>query len=544
MLRDVLEVAVREGDYRTLRHASHRLGVLLLNAGEYADAAFALNAAVMASEGVRDQQQDQETRLAERMGDEDIFLLAAAAHLAAEAPLEAVVVLEHLRARELLAARGARTDGPPVLSLQAVRKAVDVEHALLYVWALEDRTFGVLLLSGNDDDSFVVAISATEFLAVPTDGLDWGTPVVGSRPVGGAAAADDLREEVLGRGGKVVLGRAGAVPDFGALAPAFAELAAPWSGLLRSRQVRALRVVACGPLSNLPWGLLPAADGGPLANHLVVTYPPSASWLGTDPPLGRPKMSTVVVADTDPSRPLRYAAAEADEIARLEGAFRADPKDSDRLGVLALLLRARRLHLACHGDAEPALATGTAGAWLPVTVADVISRPADDPKLGAFLDSRFRRPAAVAVALANSELLRPEDLTPITVAGTELVVLAGCDTGLLARQRLSDELFGLPAAFLRAGAHAVIAALWPVSDDATALLMVRFHELLDGGLPSPDSLHHAQLWLANEAASSLLDYIHERSHLDLLDWPRIERAATDEHPYENPEHWAAFVYIG
>lgn len=544
LLRDVVDVAVQEGDHRTLRHAAQRLGILQLNAGQYPGAALALHAAVVASERIRDEQQDQETRLAERLGDEDIFLQAAAAYLAAEAPLEAVVVLEHLRARELLTARGKRPDGPPVPSLEAVRKAVDPEHALLYVWALEDRTFAVLLLSGKDDDSFVVAMSATDFLAVPTAGLDWGTPVVGPRPVGSAAAAEDEREKVLGRGGQVVLGRAGAVPDFGALAPAFAELAAPLSELLSNRQAAALRVVACGPLSNLPWGLLPAADGLPLAHHLVVTYPPSASWLATDPPLGRPKVSTVVVADTDPSRPLLYAAAEADEIARFEGAFRVDPNDSDRRGVLALLQQARRLHLACHGDSEPVVAQGTPSAWLPVTVADVISRPADDPQLGGFLDSRYRRPAAVAVTLANGESLRPEDLSPTTVAGTELVVLAGCDTGLLARQRLADELFGLPAAFLAAGAHAVIAALWPVGDDATALLMVRFYELLAGGLAPPVSLHNAQRWLATQAASNLVDYIHESSHLHLLSWPRLERAAPDERPYANPEHWAAFIHIG
>lgn len=544
LLRDVVDVAVQEGNDRTLRHAAQRLGLMRLNAGQYPGAALALHAAVRASERIRDQQQDQVTRLAERLGDEHIFLHAATAHFAAAAPLEAVVVLEHLRARELLATRETLPDGPPVPSLQAVRKAVDPEHALLYVWALEDRTLAVLLLSGKDDDSFVVGMSATDFLAVPTAGLNWGTPVVGPRPVGPVAAPDDEGDEVLGRGGQVILGRAGAIPDFSALAPAFAELAAPWAKLLGERQVRTLRVVACGPLSNLPWGLLPAADGQPLSHHLIVTYPPSASWLATESPLGRLKASIVIVADTDPSRPLPYAAAEAAEIARFEGAVRLDPNDSDRGGVLALLPQARRLHLACHGDTEPVPGPREPGTWLPVTVADVISRPADDPTLGGFLDSRYRRPAAVAVALAKGQSLRIEDLTPEAVAGTELVVLAGCDTGLLARQRLSDELFGLPAAFLRAGAHAVIAALWPVSDDATALLMVRFHELLNGGLAPTDALHHAQRWLGDQAAFSLLDYVRERSHLDLLGWPRIEDAAPDERPYNDPEHWAAFVHIG
>jgi len=132
LLGDVVDVAVQQGDDRSLRHAAQRLGVLRLQAQEYPGAAHALDLAVGASERIREQQQDQETRLAERLGDEDIFLQAATAHLAVKAPLDAVVVLEHLRARELLAARET-PNGPPVPSLQAVRQAVDAKHALLYV---------------------------------------------------------------------------------------------------------------------------------------------------------------------------------------------------------------------------------------------------------------------------------------------------------------------------------------------------------------------------------------------------------------------------
>ena len=58
-----------------------------------------------------------------------------------------------------------------------------------------------------------------------------------------------------------------------------------------------------------------------------------------------------------------------------------------------------------------------------------------------------------------------------------LVVLSACETGLYDIASSPDEFIGLPGTFTALGAAGVLGTLWPVSDDATALLMAKFYEL-------------------------------------------------------------------
>lgn len=51
-----------------------------------------------------------------------------------------------------------------------------------------------------------------------------------------------------------------------------------------------------------------------------------------------------------------------------------------------------------------------------------------------------------------------------------LATLSACETGL-GKEMGGDDLIGLTRGFLYAGANNVVASLWPVSDEATALLM-------------------------------------------------------------------------
>ncbi|MDQ6728557.1 MAG: CHAT domain-containing protein, partial [Actinomycetota bacterium] len=80
----------------------------------------------------------------------------------------------------------------------------------------------------------------------------------------------------------------------------------------------------------------------------------------------------------------------------------------------------------------------------------------------------------------------------------EVVALGSCDSGqrAIAGRGLAelpgDELFGLPAAFLAAGARSVLAAAWPADNTTAAILMAYWHRHLAAGEPADVALRHAQ----------------------------------------------------
>jgi tetratricopeptide (TPR) repeat protein len=143
----------------------------------------------------------------------------------------------------------------------------------------------------------------------------------------------------------------------------------------------------------------------------------------------------------------------------------------------------------------------------------------------------------------------------------QLVVLSACDT-----QRgveVGDSLLALPWGFFHAGSPSVVASLWQVDDDATALLMRRFYQNLlgeydrrtlgdesfSGGQPMPKStaLREAQYWLSRRPAEenrSDLEGMKERASArgdqGLILVPTGERNCDFSHP----RYWAAFVLLG
>jgi CHAT domain-containing protein/tetratricopeptide (TPR) repeat protein len=96
----------------------------------------------------------------------------------------------------------------------------------------------------------------------------------------------------------------------------------------------------------------------------------------------------------------------------------------------------------------------------------------------------------------------------------DLVVLSACDTELGA-QIQGEGIWGLPQAFLVAGANQVVGSLWPVPDNATAKLMAAFYRALgEPGTNVTGALRKAQL--------------------SLLAMPR----------YRAPREWAGFQVYG
>lgn len=99
----------------------------------------------------------------------------------------------------------------------------------------------------------------------------------------------------------------------------------------------------------------------------------------------------------------------------------------------------------------------------------------------------------------------------------DLVVLSACESSR-GKVFAQEGVFGLPSAFLHAGARSVLASLWKVDDEATQALMLKFYERWNPkkgkGVSAPQALREAQA--------------HVRSH------PK----------WADPYYWAAWVLWG
>jgi CHAT domain-containing protein len=185
----------------------------------------------------------------------------------------------------------------------------------------------------------------------------------------------------------------------------------------------------------------------------------------------------------------------------------------------------------------------------------------------------WHAPEQSGLALPGNEGEEPELLTvaemrdALHLSHTRLVTLSACETGLTEVGRgLADEYIGLPGVLLQAGARAVVASLWSVSDLATALLMRKFYEVWDQGAVSiAEALCKAQRWLRTRSRAQVKEALDE---LDAL-WasytthnydPAMQRRAEEQYwvireakqhlaemedpPFAHPYWWAAFQAVG
>lgn len=239
-------------------------------------------------------------------------------------------------------------------------------------------------------------------------------------------------------------------------------------------------IIPQGELYLVPFAALPDANGTPLiAKHTLLTAPSAATislaasqqarsrGLANREKLivGNPTMPLFRARPDKPPHqldPLKGAEIEAQLIGQM---LKSEPligPEATESAVTARMENAAVIHLASHGLLE-----------------------ADNVFSQSYL-------SAIALAADDSEdgYLTVRETMGLKLSA-ELAVLSACDSG---RGRITgDGVLGLTRAYIAAGVPTVVVSLWPVSDQATAVLMTTYYDRLQKGSDKAAALREAML---------------------------------------------------
>lgn len=161
-----------------------------------------------------------------------------------------------------------------------------------------------------------------------------------------------------------------------------------------------------------------------------------------------------------------------------------------------------------------------------------VLEPGNDSLSWLELGGRQRDPTAHRLSLADFKQDRK-----LRLDRTELVTLSACQTGA---ENLRDDgvvMEGLSEAVLDKQARAVIASLWQVNDQSTAILMARFYRLWIGSggkISKSEALRQAQM----DLIAGRLQTQGERADRGLT------TTKTGPGRFSDPYYWAPFVLTG
>jgi CHAT domain-containing protein len=174
-----------------------------------------------------------------------------------------------------------------------------------------------------------------------------------------------------------------------------------------------------------------------------------------------------------------------------------------------------------------------------------------------------KQPSQSALILKNKQPLTSQEIANFDLKSYYLVCLSACETGITGKEELIDEFVGLASSFLAAGAVYALSTLWIVDEISSALMMIRFYQILNeqrcqNKLHPALALKEAQKWLRTITYSELSNWYLELSETikdnsrcsqDLRDKAdRIRRDGakieSDKPPYADLYHWAGFTITG
>ena len=257
--------------------------------------------------------------------------------------------------------------------------------------------------------------------------------------------------------------------------------AAGGGGAARAAARRDLLDAVRGPLTSV---LGPALEGGParlvwIPHGSLIDLPLAACHVAPGGPYVVDRAAIVVA----PSATFARSALDEDthvalSTAAIAGRYaRNKPPTSGGPALLAKLMKPPR-------EDVPSSMAELASAAAGKTLVHLSCHGVHDPKdpLGTHLELGGSFDASVQAIFDTSLFERL------------LVVLATCDSGLLAQTDVNEAL-GIPAALAAAGAHAVIGSCWPVQRLTAVGICARVFRELASGTASPEALQRAVLWL-------------------------------------------------
>ncbi len=146
------------------------------------------------------------------------------------------------------------------------------------------------------------------------------------------------------------------------------------------------------------------------------------------------------------------------------------------------------------------------------------------------------------LALANKEAFTYLHIRAQERIAARLVVLSACRTG--SSPPSIERVLSLPAAFLAAGAAAVLGRFWHADEMATLLLITKFYELWQcGAVPPARALGDAQAWLMT-ASPAALRAVLPPGALNSPAAQELLAAPENSTPYVHPWYWANFFVAG
>jgi CHAT domain-containing protein/Tfp pilus assembly protein PilF len=174
-----------------------------------------------------------------------------------------------------------------------------------------------------------------------------------------------------------------------------------------------------------------------------------------------------------------------------------------------------------------------------------------------------KQPSQSALILKNQQPLTSQEIAKFDLKSYYLVCLSACETGITGKEELIDEFVGLSSSFLAAGAVYALSTLWIVDEISSALMMIRFYQILNeqrcqNKLHPALALKEAQKWLRTITYSELSNWYLELSEVtkdnsgcsqDLRDEANLIRRdrakiESDKPPYADLYHWAGFTITG